>query len=167
MNEQKNIGISKGTTLSHILDVKGIGINDIAKKAVQEKLLKAMIEESLTPGNVAKLLRLFPSYISMIKNEKYWRKCSESAWSMVLSWINTGLPMREYAEKHAEFIESTRPKRKKKEEKTEITLSPSKENIDELSKAEIQFINLLKGERFSLKEKLYAIENLLESYPKI
>ncbi len=131
-------------------------MNEIAKKNIQEKLEKAMTEEVITPGNAAKLLRLPPSYISMIRNEKSWRGCSESGWNTVLLWINSGVSMREYAEKHAEFIESTRPKKEIVKENTEIA-EFTKVDTDKL-------ISLLKTERLSLEKQINAIDVLLECY---
>lgn len=130
-------------------------MNEIAKENIQKRLEKAMIDEKITPGNVAKLLKLPPSYVSMIRNKDQWKRCPESGWSTVLLWINTGVSMKEYAEKHTKFIESTRPKKEKEKEIVKEIITPSEER---------KLIGLLKTEKLLLEKQINAINVLLECY---
>lgn len=132
-------------------------MNEVAKENIQKKLEEAMVAEKITPGEVAKLLRLLPGYISMIRNRAQWGRCSQSGWSTVLSWVNSGLPMKEYATKHTEAIESTKPKKEKEKGIIEDMKVPTKMDDSE-------FIKLLEIEKLLLEKKLHAIDILLKYY---
>jgi hypothetical protein len=74
-------------------------MNDIAKKCISEKLIKAMADENLKPSEVGNIFRFPPAYISMMKNHKHWGKCPKSSWEAVQKWTNSGEKLREYGEK--------------------------------------------------------------------
>ena len=145
-------------------------MNEIAKKRIQEKLEKAMIEESLKLGQVAKFLNLNPVYISMIKNEGHWKKCSRKAWEKVLEWINTGLSMEAYAKVQDKIKEENKGIKIQGnsiwEDDKSVTLPKSTEdsNVPEVLKTNTSLIDLLKTERLSLENRIQAIDTLLESY---
>lgn len=132
-------------------------MNEVAKENIKKKLEEAMVAEKMTPGEVAKLLRLPPSYISAMRNKSTWERCSQPGWSTVLSWVNSGLPMKEYAKKHTEAIESARPKKKKEKGIIEGIEIPTKMDDSE-------FIKLLEIEKLLLEKKLHAIHILLKHY---
>jgi len=128
-------------------------MNEIVKENIQRKLIEAMDKESLKPGQAAKFLNIIPSYISMIKNKGQWDKCPKAAWETVLLWVNTGESMKEYAEKHTEFLEKINPK-KEKEITKEIVIPFQTQKL----------INLLKAEKLLLEKQISAIDVLLECY---
>ena len=146
-------------------------MNEIAKKRIQEKLEKAMIEESLKPGQVAKFLNLNPVYISMMRNQNQWEKCPRTAWETVLSWINTGLSMEAYA-----IVQDVSKEENKGikiqgnpiwEDGKSVTLPKSTEDsvITEVTKTNTTKLDdLLKAERLSLENRIQAIDTLLESH---
>ena len=142
-------------------------MNEIAKKRIQEKLLKAMDEESLKSGQVAKFLNLNPCYISMMKNENHWEKCPRTTWEKVLAWVNSGESMAAYKEKPVKIVGKDIYEKEKVKEKVEETV---KENVEitefiEFTKSDAsQLIGLLKTERLSLEKQINAIDTLLESY---
>lgn len=97
-------------------------MNDIAKENISTRLVKALEVEQLTPGNAAKIFKINPNYISMIKNQESWKKCPASGWEAVLLWINSGEKLRDYAningidlnaktERRANNIRITRPEK--------------------------------------------------------
>jgi hypothetical protein len=79
-------------------------MNDIAKQNIVEKLLSAIKLEGLTQTEVAKMFHVDPSYISSMKNPKWWKLCSAEAWDKFLQWVNSGQKLREYSEKHGKFM---------------------------------------------------------------
>jgi len=79
-------------------------MNDIAKTNIKERLEKAIESEKLLAQDVASIFGLHPSYISWIKNPKYWERCPVSFWDKLLLWANSGQGLREYAEKHGKVL---------------------------------------------------------------
>ena len=75
-------------------------MNEIAKKSISEKLMKALHDESITNMGGGRLLGVKTEYISMIKNPRLWNKCPISSWEAVLKWVNSGQRLQKYGEKH-------------------------------------------------------------------
>ena len=74
-------------------------MNDIAKESIAHKLTNALQNENLRTSEAAKILKVSAIYISMICNPKLWKKCPAHAWETVLTWINTGDKLMDYAKK--------------------------------------------------------------------
>ena len=134
-------------------------MNEIAKKRIQEKLEKAMIEESLKPGQAAKLLNLIPEYISMMRKQKQWKSCPKKAWETVLSWINTGLSMEAYAK-----VQDESKKEKAKTDIPPIEKSTEDSNVPKVLRTNTKLVDLLKTEKLLLENRIQAIDTLLETY---
>lgn len=150
--------------------MKKTKLSETAKKNIQERLTNSMNNEKITPGNVAKLLNIHISYISIIRNTNQWKKCSEKAWTTVLLWINSGLSMKAYSERRIVIIKETKPD---KEEKIEEKMKEKvKEKVEEKVKEYTEFtksntstlLGLLKTERLSLEKQINAIDTLLKCY---
>lgn len=144
-------------------------MNDIAKTNIKEKLEKAIASENLLNQNVAKIFGLHPSYISWIKNPKYWNSIGDTFWERVLAWVNSGQKLTEYAEKRGkilgEKVKIPEPIIKVKPEtleKRKKELAEKKEMPKRLSTG--QMVDLLIEEKGLLKSKIEAIDLLLKHY---
>ena len=110
-------------------------INDVAKKSISDKLIKAMDLEKLTPKETAEGFGFNPCYISMIKNKDQWDKCPNKAWEAVLAWVNSGDTLHHYFSKHSlsytegiiPYIERTKVENKAKEEQGKSAFKQNKE----------------------------------------
>lgn len=74
-------------------------MNDICKQSTMERLSHKIEVEKLKTSEIGRGLGISPNYISMILNEKHWKKCPKSAWERVLNFINSGYTLSQYAEK--------------------------------------------------------------------
>lgn len=80
-------------------------MNEIAKKATAEKLVRTMEVEGLkNKVDMGRKLGIHGNYISMILNEKTWFKCPNHAWEAVLNWLNSGYTLEQYAKKYPPVI---------------------------------------------------------------
>ena len=85
-------------------------MNDIAKNSTKERLERAIEKENLLAQDVAAIFGMAPSYISWIKNPKYWDKVGDHFWDKALAWVNSGQSLKEYSQKHGKAL----PPEKKK-----------------------------------------------------
>ncbi|MBK5202128.1 MAG: hypothetical protein JJE45_00200 [Prolixibacteraceae bacterium] len=162
-------------------------MNIITRTNIKEKLVKAIEAENLLAQDVAAIFGMHPSYISWFKNPKYWDKIGETFWERVLSWINSGQKITEYAQKHGKTLMTKSPsvlkEAKTDTEKKETVSEPDKiephwvksvlkqhkekpiEEIKPQPRLNVgEMVNLLLEERASLKEKIEAIDVLLKHY---
>ena len=79
-------------------------MNDIAKNSTKERLERAIEKENLLAQDVAAIFGMAPSYISWIKNPKYWDKVGDHFWDKVLAWVNSGQSLKEYSQKHGKEL---------------------------------------------------------------
>jgi len=151
-------------------------MNEIFKKSISEKLMKALHDESITTNGCGRLLGVNPTYISMIKNPKLWGKCSPATWETMLQWVNSGQRLQEYGEKHGVALPpkviSVKPIKASEVAKNEIdalhkNLSNHKSDDVKVEQKKLsigQMVDLLLEEKALLKQKLDAIDTLLKFY---
>ena len=75
-------------------------LNDVCKKSISDRLVKAMDQERFRPTDVAEGFGISPSYISMMKKKVHWKNCPAKAWETVLAWVNSGDALHRYFELH-------------------------------------------------------------------
>ena len=144
-------------------------MNEIAKKSISEKLMKALHDESITTNGCGRLLGVKPEYISMIKNPRLWDKYPISSWEAVLKWVNSGQRLQEYGEKHGNVADEIHVVKK---EKVVTEKKSSKESnavlvgtVNAHKKLSIgEMVDLLLAEKALLKQKIDAIDTLLKFY---
>ena len=152
-------------------------MNEIAKKSINEKLMKALHDESITTNGCGRLLGINPTYISMMKNPKLWNSCSVSAWETVLKWVNSGQKLQEYGKKHGVMTKERLmmakekeiiPEKKSSKESNAVligTVNAHEEQKKEHKKLSIgEMVDLLLAEKALLKQKVDAIDTLLKFY---
>jgi hypothetical protein len=160
-------------------------MNDIVKQNIKEKLQKAIEAEKLLAQEVADLFGLHPSYISWIKNPKYWERCPVSFWENLLKWVNSGQSLKEYSEKHGKVLPAKEEPKSEvkvkvgddgkisKEEweknrppevkiKTPFKSKPENQEPKRASKGEL--LDMLIEEKALLQQKIDAIDVLLRYY---
>ncbi|MCE5225520.1 MAG: hypothetical protein LLG05_06620 [Porphyromonadaceae bacterium] len=79
-------------------------MNDIAKKATADKFLRALEKEGLSKAEAGASIGFTATQVSYLFNEKYWPRLGVSYWDIVLSWVNSGQSLKEYAEKHGKVL---------------------------------------------------------------
>ena len=65
-------------------------MNDICKGKIRERLIDSLKKEGLPVNAAGGLLRVNPTYLSMVKNEKLWGKIPEKDWEVLQRWCNSG-----------------------------------------------------------------------------
>ena len=65
-------------------------MNDICKGKIRERLIDSLKKEGLLVNAAGGLLRVNPTYLSMVKNEKLWGKIPEKDWEVLQRWCNSG-----------------------------------------------------------------------------
>lgn len=150
-------------------------MNDIAKKATADRFLSALKKEGLTKKEAGDIIGIYPPDVTKLLNEKYWPALSSTIWDKVLAWANSGYSLREYP-RHKR--ETSQVIQSSDEVATEIKKDPDTEQqskkaelpghsdtaISMAELSEIRFIALLIQEKALLREKMDAINNLLELY---
>lgn len=76
-------------------------MTETAKEQIKARLDKAIDVEKLSQRDTACFLNIPQCYISLIRNPKFWKNVTREAWEKTLAWINSGLTLRQYGEKHA------------------------------------------------------------------
>lgn len=74
-------------------------INEIAKRAICDHLVRAISQEDLKIREAAEMLGIPATYISMMRNPKQWQKCPPHAWEKARKWTNSGDTIRMYNKK--------------------------------------------------------------------
>jgi len=75
-------------------------MNDIAKKSTADRFLKAVEAEHLSKAAGGALIGLAPAQVSYLFNESYWNRLGNVYWDKVLHWVNSGVSLKTYGEKH-------------------------------------------------------------------
>lgn len=78
-------------------------LNEIAKRAISDRLIRAISKEKMTNQQVADLFEVKSAYLSMIKNSKHWGKCPISVWKKFQAWTNSGESIERYCKKGKEM----------------------------------------------------------------
>jgi len=162
-------------------------MNDIAKANTKDRLNKAIESESISVNEAAQSIGIKAQYISMIRNEKMWNKCSIGAWNSVLAWINSGQSLKEYSEKHGKVLPTKHSEVARDEidalrknlsnykpdtikEEPRVKVKPEalekrqKERNKEARPSKGQMVDMLIEEKELLKAKINAIDVLLNHY---
>jgi hypothetical protein len=79
-------------------------MNDVVKTNIKTRLEKALANENLSTNEAASLLNVKAPYLSIIKNPENWGKCGIAVWETILTWVNSGQGIREFAEKHGRVL---------------------------------------------------------------
>jgi hypothetical protein len=74
-------------------------MNEICKGKIRDRLLDALKKEGLPTNTAGGLLKISPSYLSMVKNPKLWSNVSEEKWELLQKWCNSGLGIGVYGRK--------------------------------------------------------------------
>jgi len=75
-------------------------MNEIAKQATADRFLSALRKEHLSKKEAGDSVDLTPVQVSYLFNKNYWSRLGNTGWDKVLKWVNSGLPIKEYHEKH-------------------------------------------------------------------
>jgi len=83
---------------------KKTALNDVAKRAIRDRLVKAMSvkamsEEKMNTADAAKAIGVKQYYVSAIRSESSWSKCSLAAWEKARRWINLGMSLKKHGER--------------------------------------------------------------------
>jgi len=78
---------------------KKTALNVVAKRAIRDRLVKAMFDEKMKTSEAARAIGILPSYIYIIGSGKCWEKCSPAAWEKVRCWINSRMSLKKYGER--------------------------------------------------------------------
>lgn len=106
-------------------------MNDIAKKSISERLIKAMEQERFRPTDVAEGFGLSSSYISMIRKEVHWKACPLRAWEVVLAWVNSGDSLHHYFKAHTRIEVKKEPiEVKEADEVADVQEETAQEEMD-------------------------------------
>ncbi len=122
-------------------------MNDVVKTNIKTRLEKALVAENLSTNEASALLNVKASYLSIIKNPETWGKCGIAVWETILTWVNSGQGIREFAEKHGRVLKPVEAKpapfpeiTKEKPIMVEKKEKPKKEEKFSVNLAEIGWI---------------------------
>lgn len=74
-------------------------MNSVVRKIIADKFASAIKREALTKTKAAACLGFTLDYVSKLSNELYRNKLSDQVMERFQAWSNSGLRLREYAEK--------------------------------------------------------------------
>jgi hypothetical protein len=143
-------------------------MNDIAKKAISEKLRKACKDENLSREKASELLGLRSIYYAgMIasNNPKQWGNVSKQAWDQVRDWTNSGESIVKYSKKLAPAANVIADNSKKSADSAEaiedahdISEEQDQENVDWIKKMFGEIREADKNKPIDFKKMLAHLE---------
>jgi RNA polymerase sigma factor (sigma-70 family) len=153
-------------------------INDIAKKCIADRLIKAIADENLRVNEAAALLNVQAPYLSMAKNSALWPNCSIKVWLVLQKWSNSGLSITKYAANgDLKIVKEKAPEAKEKQPASQLgkneeqqkeadqktNMEKLQENAERIGSAANQFPNLVilwgDGERKDFENE--PLENVI------
>lgn len=80
-------------------------MNDICKARIRERLIESLKKEGLPTNTAGGLLRISPSYLSMVKNPQLWVKVTHEVWDNLQKWVNSGMGIEKYSSSGGKIVQ--------------------------------------------------------------
>ena len=153
-------------------------MNNVAKRAISEKLKKAMEEEKLSALKLSKITGIRNEYLGDVKSGRM-KICPDWAWETLRQWTNSGERLKSYDwKKHekteqpkepstSEILEIARDEAKKEDEELldfNFNTKEGREKIDQVMKGAAETVQALNNHReiIDLREQIETMKIRIE-----